>query len=204
MYSDICGPSLAVIPTAVTESVISIGSQARNAQMAYNITAAPAARVSLQFYANPVTIGLPAHIMRNACAMSGIRILTDPCENAVDAFCAAVGAQPDKRATKFASDFSASVLAATVSMPFNQIFNFLVVSRQVTWRTALSASLAFLKSQYFVESHTGRLRVSRVAVRDIFMRCAYIAPQLSTFVTIERLCVDYFRSRDQMRGRSER
>ena len=75
LYSGVVGPSLAIIPTALTESTISYGSQARNAQMAYNVTVDASKRVALQRPWDPRGIGLPAHIMRNACAMSGIRVL---------------------------------------------------------------------------------------------------------------------------------
>ena len=43
----------------------------------------------------------------------------------------------------------------------------------------------FLRSQYLTP--TGRL--SSTVVRDVFMRCAYIAPQLTTFSTIESACL---------------
>ena len=50
-YAGVLGSSnLAVIPTALTESLISFGSQARNAQEAYNVTVEASKRVALQDY----------------------------------------------------------------------------------------------------------------------------------------------------------
>ena len=43
--------------------------------------------------------------------------------------------------------------------------------------------------RYFERAPSGRLRLSAAVLRDLFMRCAYIAPQLSTYAAIERLCV---------------
>ena len=56
---------------------------------------------------------------------------------------------------------------------------------------ALAACARFLRAQYVVARPSdGRLALRPAALRDVFMRCAYIAPQLSTFSAIERLCLD--------------
>ena len=86
-----------------------------------------------------------------------------------------------------------SVLAAAVSMPFNQLFNFL--STQPAGAEArgglLRACARFLVDQY-VKPGT-RCTPSATILRDIGMRCAYVAPQLSTYSAIERAVVSLAR-----------
>ena len=84
-YSTLVGHNLAVVPTALTESAISYGSQARNAQIAYNLTVPAAQHVPLQVPWNPLGAGFVPHTMRNMCAMSGIRVLSTPIRSAFGA-----------------------------------------------------------------------------------------------------------------------
>ena len=190
LYSGVVGPSLAIIPTALTESTISYGSQARNAQMAYNVTVDASKRVALQRPWDPRGIGLPAHIMRNACAMSGIRLLTHPVDLALTSSAATLHVPLDARSTKTVADFVSSIMAAAISMPFNQLFNFLAITPAAARQNGIIASCAaFLESQYLARSPSGGVQLSRTLLRDMFMRCLYIAPQLSTYSAIERLCV---------------
>ena len=190
LYSSVAGPSLAIIPTALTESTISYGSQARNAQMAYNVTVDASKRVALQRPWDPRGAGLPAHIMRNACAMSGIRVLTHPVELALTSSAATLHAPLDARSAATVADFVSSIIAAAISMPFNQLFNFLAITPAAARQEGILASCAaFLESQYLTRSPSGKAQLSRTLLRDMFMRCFYIAPQLSTYSAIERLCV---------------
>jgi hypothetical protein len=150
-YSALLGSSnLAVIPTALTESLISFGSQSRNAQQAYNVTVAASQRVPLQPPWDPRGFAFVPHTMRNMCAMSGIRVLTHPCTEAIERGCAAAGATPDRATVRVAADFISSIAAAALSMPFNQLFNY-HVTQPVDGRTltgVLSSSKAFLWTQY--------------------------------------------------------
>ena len=176
-YSSVLGSTtLAVLPTALTESTISYGSQARNAQLAYDAslpTGVPRAPLSVPW--NPFSVGFIPHVMRNSCAMSGIRVLSEPSQRLIS-MVPGIRDAPDAVVT-FAADFTASILSAAVSMPFNQCFNYLAVSPNA----GLGDIGGFLRNQYFDDG-----RLSRRIIRDVFMRCAYIAPQLTTFVLIER------------------
>ena len=81
-------------------------------------------------------------------------------------------------------------MAAAISMPFNQLFNFLAITPAAARQNGIFASCAaFLESQYLARSPSGGVQLSRTLLRDMFMRCLYIAPQLSTYSAIERLCV---------------
>ncbi len=188
-YSSVAGPSLAIIPTALTESAISYGSQARNAQMAYNATVDASKRVALQQPWDPRGAGLPAHAMRNACAMSGVRVLTHPVELALTSGAAVLHVSLDTRSTATIADFVSSIISAAISMPFNQLFNFIVTTPAAARHAGIFVSCAgFSNTQYLARSPVGRLQLSGTLLRDMFMRCFYIAPQLSTYSAIERLC----------------
>ena len=196
VYADVVGPSLAVVPTALTESAISYGSQARNAQIAYNLSVGEAQRVALQAPWDPRGAGFAAHVCRNLCAMSGIRVLSPPLRAMLGVDDG--GASPT---ALFAADFAASILAAAASMPFNQLFNFLCTTPPAARPDGLlRACTSFLRSQYLTPS--GGL--SAVVLRDAFMRCAYIAPQLSTYSAIERFARQTARRADEQSARSER
>lgn len=188
LFAGAVGPSLAIFPTALTESAISFGSQCRNAQRAYNVSVEPQLRVALQHPLNPVHRGFAAHVARNCFAMSGIRVFS-PLTTGLVAKVRG-GRQPSAGA-KFTADFLASVIAAALSMPANQLFNFFAVSPTAGrhGETVIQSAAKFLRSQYLVNDAHGRARLSRLALRDVGMRCAYIAPQLTTFVTVERLFV---------------
>ncbi|GMH77374.1 hypothetical protein TrST_g9176 [Triparma strigata] len=180
VYSGYTGPTLAVLPTAITESTISFGSQARNAQLAFNATVEKGAKIALQNPANPIHIGVFPHIMRNVCAMSGIRILNEPCSSII-----ASVTRTDKKSTMTANlgAFLASCLSAGISMPFNQIFNYLAITPEAGLRDVGR----FLKSQYVQDGS-----ISPRMLRDLGMRIAYNAPQLTTFLIIEKAVLKYF------------
>jgi hypothetical protein len=85
MYKDLVGGSSlgAVALTAVSESLIFYGAESNNAQTAFNQKAAKqntAAITKLHNPMNPIGGGFGLHVMRNVCAMSGLRVLSGPCQ----------------------------------------------------------------------------------------------------------------------------
>ena len=122
--------------------------------------------------------------------MSGIRVLTHPVELALTSSAAMLHVPLDARSTATVADFVSSIMAAAISMPFNQLFNFLAITPAAARQEGIFASCAaFLESQYLTRSPSGRAQLSKTLLRDMFMRCFYIAPQLSTYSAIERVCV---------------
>lgn len=159
--------SLAVLPTAMTESVISYGSQCRNAQLAFNASAASDAQVKvLQSFYNPLHVGIIPHVMRNAVAMSGIRILNEPCDRVISKLVTKTEANKGK--VEFVGQFAAAIFAAAFSMPFNQCFNYLAVTPNAYARDIVK----FLDTQYFERGRGGEKTVSKRLIRDLFMRVA--------------------------------
>ncbi|GMI23522.1 hypothetical protein TeGR_g12591 [Tetraparma gracilis] len=185
--------SLAVLPTAMTESVISYGSQCRNAQLAFNASAASDAQVKvLQSFYNPLHVGIIPHVMRNAVAMSGIRILNEPCDRVISKLVTKTEANKGK--VEFVGQFAAAIFAAAFSMPFNQCFNYLAVTPSANARDIVK----FLDTQYFERGRGGEKTVSKRLIRDLFMRVAYNAPQLTTFVLIERFALSLAKEKEKL------
>jgi len=180
VYSTHLGPTLAIFPTAITESLISFGSQARNAQLAYNATVGKKEIVNLQHPASPVHVGCLPHVLRNAIAMSGIRALNGPCSSLISVV---TGGERESATVQNMGAFTASVASAGISMPFNQVFNYLAVTPSAGLRDVPG----FLMSQYVKDG-----RVSKIVIRDLGMRIAYNAPQLTTFLIIERKVLKFF------------
>lgn len=172
---------LALLGTATLETFITFGSQTRNAQMAYNIQA-PEARVPLSNIVRPWGPGAPFYVLRNACGMAGIRWLSPPLQQAL---------QPilPSGPREVASDMTASMLTCVVSAPLNACWSYLVTTPS-TWKMSLAectrALLPFLRRQYLDETGS---RLSPLAVRDLSVRCVYIASCFSLFSGIERLAV---------------
>ena len=83
-------------------------------------------------------------------------------------------------------------------MPLNQSYNYLVTATpEARSEGILRSTVLFLKSQYLLTEKNGRLTLSRTVARDMFMRCAYIAPQLTTYMCIERGLFAYARNSQQ-------
>jgi hypothetical protein len=201
VYASKLGATLAVGATGLTESLISYGSQTRNAQLAYNATVPAASRVAVQHPLNPVGVGFPPHVMRNVAAMTGCRLVTGPCTTAITSLTHATGLRPDPSVLQVAGDFAGCLLGAAMSMPLNQSYNYLVTATpEARSAGVVSSTVGFLKSQYLNKAADGRVTISRTVARDVFMRCAYIAPQLTTYMFIERGLMAYGRRLDQERG----
>jgi len=140
---------------------------------------------TLQQGYNPIHIGIIPHIARNAVAMSGIRVMGEPCSSLINSL---FSNNPNRQMVSFLGDFTASIIAASLSMPFNQAFNYLAV----TPKSSAGDIVGFLDTQYFDKTASGGRKISKRLLRDLFMRIAYNAPQLTTFVVIERAMLEAF------------
>lgn len=175
---------LALLGTALLETFITFGSQTRNAQMAYNVQV-PEAKVPLSNIVRPWGPGAPFYVLRNACGMAGIRWLSPPIQSAVEPF---VPSGP----REVGSDMAASFLTCVVSAPLNACWSY-VVTTPSTWQMGTAERAAalttFLKRQYLDETGS---RLSRLAMRDLGVRCVYIACCFSMFSGIERLAIRHW------------
>lgn len=190
-YLGILGsPAGAVAGCALTENVITYASTVRNAQLMHNRLAAPSERVPVL----PLRVAGPGFVpmlLRNVLANAGIRVLSTPMACAVARMSGdeCQGSAPCSGASRVAGDFLASITCGAVSMPFNQLFNF-----QVTSKDSLAASpierarlgLRFLQSQYLVPGAGGSTTFSRLVLRDAALRSCYIGCLFSAYAGVER------------------
>mmetsp|Transcript_120567 Transcript_120567/g.191162 ORF Transcript_120567/g.191162 Transcript_120567/m.191162 type:complete len:310 (-) Transcript_120567:332-1261(-) len=186
--------ALAVFSSALCETAISYSSQSRNAQMAYNqeqLEAESGKQVPLAPPLRPFGPGVTPHFLRNIVAMSGIRILSGPCQQVM-------GRLPclqlvPEAINQLLGDLVASLGAAVFSMPLNQLFNFAVTSPEYLAAhgnpfACTALALQFLDETYLIRNSDGHLiGLSPVILRDLFLRMVYVALLFASFAAIERI-----------------
>ena len=186
VFKDIFGGSTSagLLATATTETLISFGAETRNAQMASGVTK------GLHNPLKPFGPGVAVHIARNAVAMSGFRLMSQPIRNAF-------GVKDSGGFATVTSDLVANLIASAVSMPLHQLYGYTVVTSAKQSPGTPAPSLnekvvdakAFLRRQFLVP---GTNRLSSLALRDVVLRCNYNATIYTLYGFIERGCVSYF------------
>lgn len=193
IYKDLAGSAaIATVMSGVSESIVLYGSETKNAQVAYNQSAAKRgiaqlARTQSAFI--PWGPAISLHIARNTIAMSGLRVLSGPCQELVGA--AAPGMSPEARAV--VGDFVGNCGAAALSAPVHLLYSFMATQRLAQGGESgvgktLQACTGFLRHQYL----TAEGRLSCVAARDVFLRMGYIATIYTIFGAIERAAVTHW------------
>uniref|UniRef100_A0A7S4S3U7 ADP,ATP carrier protein n=1 Tax=Alexandrium monilatum TaxID=311494 RepID=A0A7S4S3U7_9DINO len=198
---------LAVLLSALAETTISIGSQTLNAQMAFNRdqrNAGSDVQVPLWNPLIPYGPGTVVHVTRNIVALSGIRIFSKPCQAALRWAARMLHIELPEGVRLFLGDFVASLGAAVLSAPFNQLYNFAVTSQaymDAGPTGKVTAMMGFLMENYLVFNGDGEVvGLSSTLARDLCMRCAYVATLYTTFSAIERLFVFLAESRKRRRN----
>lgn len=136
----------------------------------------------------PVGPGFGLHVGRNVLAMSGLRVFSTPTQQAL----AQAQIVTDPATRTVVADLMANLIVSAVSAPVHQLYGWTVTARHAakltgtTTDTVLVAALAFLKRQY-INPQTGRL--SRIAGRDMVLRCLYNATIFTLYGAIERSLV---------------
>ena len=186
VFKDLFGgsTSMGLLATATTETLISFGAETRNAQMASGVTK------GLHNPLKPFGPGVAVHITRNAVAMSGFRLMSQPIR---DAF----GVKDKGGFATVTSDLVANLIASAVSMPLHQLYGYTVVSTAKrtpgtptpTITEKISDAKSFLRRQFLVP---GTNRLSSLALRDVILRCNYNATIYTLYGFIERGCMSYF------------
>jgi len=177
LFVEHTNPYSALFLTGATETIISFGSNARNAEEAYR-TRIGAKQPSI----SPTSVykfwgsGAVPHLARNTIAMAGMRILSPIIK--------------EKTGCSYTvADFSASMVTGALSMPFNQLFNYYAVEH---WKRRQINSLAvepdfkdgieFLKKQYMGGSST--------LARDVIIRSVYATFLFGMYAGIERKLIE--------------
>lgn len=187
VYYDLVGQSstAAVLLTGATETAVLYGAETRNAQIAFN-NASETKVARLQKPYVPIGPGIGWHVFRNCLAMSGLRVLSGPCQTAMES--AAPSMSQGARA--FTALFVANCLVSAISTPFHQLYQFSVTQRLVLSQeeSVMKAAVAYLRKQYLTDAGT----ISRVAARDVLLRVNYTATIYTLFGAIERAFVAYW------------
>lgn len=103
------------------ESSFSFAAQRRNAQIQYNATVPVAQHVPHHPSTRLISAGFVPHVLRNAFAMAGIRCFAPHSYGLVTSFPGVSGLDDGTRLVL--SDLASSIVAATISMPFNHMFS---------------------------------------------------------------------------------
>lgn len=211
------GDGHAVLPAAAAalgagllETVITYGSQSRNAQMAYNEVWVSHAsvlenrpRAVLSSPLRPWGPGAVPMLLRNGLGIVGIRAASPWLQGHLPE---QLG--PNARAS--VSDVLSSLCVCSLTGPLNQVFNFVVTSPAHAQRAPLAERArdirAFLQETYLVRvgeeggwldpTRTQPLgqrseprylwRLTPTAFRDVGMRSLYVATAFSAFAAMER------------------
>jgi len=198
VYSSLIGQYSALLVTAATESVFTFGAHSRNAQMAFNESLSSAnAHRRITRLATPwnfIGPGLTPHILRNCVGMTGIRVFSKPIKSHLDE----KFPNTSDKVKRTSADFLGSLFSGILSTPFNQLFNFFATTPQAqslcrTKRIAMAKD--FFMKQYFVRGDGGRLRPSKIMMRDIALRSIYSMGLFGIYATIERNLVDAYHAR---------
>lgn len=194
------GTVLAVLLSAMCETLISYGSQTRNAQLAFNydqLCAGTGLEVPLWNPLVPIGPGALPHVTRNVVAASGIRIFSGPCQSVLQKTTRAAGISLPDGVRQLVGDFIASIGSAILSAPLNQCFNYAVTSPAYMNGSSLERLeelKGFLSRQYLEMGPDGEfLGLSSTLARDLLMRCAYVATLYTLFSAIERAAVSLWR-----------
>lgn len=215
-YDAVGGSAAAAVGlTALSESLIFYGAETRNAMVAFaqnqtnsgtttsgtsagtaasGNTKATAAAPSSTCPVKPPGMwgpGFALHVSRNVLAMSGLRVFSRPTQAALQ------DAIADDTTRVVVADLCANLVVSAASAPLHQLYGWTVTARAAAAATTPQAAataaastssftaqaIRFLQSQYLTAD--GR-RLSRVAGRDMVLRCVYNATIFTLYGAIER------------------
>ncbi|CAE7360459.1 DPOL, partial [Symbiodinium pilosum] len=198
--------AVASFGASLVETMLTFGSQSRNAQMAYNnsfvmfasVTDGSRKNVPLTRVQDVWGPGAEALLVRNFLSVMAVRSLSPWLKERIPG---------ESRAKAALCDVSSSLVTCTVTAPVHQLFNFLATTpeaKQVSLARRASMARKFLREQYFVPlprevmitdfsrpppQQEYSWRISPVALRDFGMRSVYITTVFTLFVAFERtLC----------------
>jgi hypothetical protein len=180
-FASFSGVAGGVVLTSLTETAIVFGAETANAQMAAN-SKTPGLIKDVHPSWKPFGSGFGLHVGRNIIATAGLRMFCSPCTYAIEK---ATG--KSNGLTQLGGDFAGNVVAACLTAPVHQAYNFTVTTPEIASLSTgeyVGKLKEFLGNQYF---ENGRL--SSVVPRDLFMRAMYVAVAYTMYSTLERSLV---------------
>mmetsp|Transcript_43418 Transcript_43418/g.86121 ORF Transcript_43418/g.86121 Transcript_43418/m.86121 type:complete len:312 (+) Transcript_43418:29-964(+) len=187
---------VAVLIAAVAETALSVGPQTYNAQVAFNQMQSSLDDGVVLPLCNPFLPYGPGALMqllRNIVALSGIRLLSRPCLISLERILHTCKMEIPLGMKQFFADFLASMVAAVFSAPLHQCYNFAATSEAyIAGGSAIRARMlvCFIASHYISYGPNGEIvGLTDTLVRDLILRCAYVANVYSIFALVERTMV---------------
>lgn len=184
---------IATVCSACAETFISFSSQTLNAQIA-QMELGGGIAVPLQSLRVPLGPGVTVHVVRNIVALSGIRVFSGPCQALLVKLFSVLGLTSVPVAVRqLLGDFTASIGAAILSGPLNQMHGYAVTSEAYLnggFKERVDVLINFLSSHYLSHDADGNVTgFTSTLPRDLFLRCAYVATLFAIFGAIERVAV---------------
>lgn len=174
-------PVTSMLVASVVESFFTFSAQSRNAQIQYNATRTREAdKVPLQPLTRIAGPGYVCHVGRNAFAMMGIRVFSPHSHEVVQQIPGT--SHLGEEGMLVASDLASSVVAASLSMPFNHVFSWSACTPSLgsmSYSQRAQASLSWIVQTY-------REQGARLLARDLAVRISYTGLLFTGYRFVER------------------
>jgi hypothetical protein len=185
-FNSVAGPWGALVLTAITETTVLYGAETKNAQLATNAKS-PGKILKMQSPFNPYGPGVGINLCRNIFAMSGMRILPEPVSGIISKLS---GGRKGPLVT-FVSDIASNCCAASITMPMHMLYQYVATAGPELWDKPQSEQVSVMKTwlrdQYFPGG-----KLSPTILRDLCLRCSYIASVFTMYMQLERAAIKYW------------
>jgi len=171
----------AMLGAAVMESLMTFSAHKHNAQVQYNATRMLVSeKIAYQPVHRIVAPGFQWHVGRNFSAMLGIRMFSPQIHEQIDRLPAA--GNVNKESKLLLADFVSSVVAASLSMPFNHMFSWSACTPELnnmSWARRTEHA-----QQWFVKTYLKQ--GMKLFGRDLLIRINYTSLLFTGYSWIER------------------
>jgi len=187
-FHSVAGPWGALVLTAMTETSVLYGAETRNAQVATNVRSPGKIPSSLaQSPFKPWGPGVGINLTRNVFAMSGMRVLPEPVSAVVSKAC---GGRKSGLITLI-SDLISNCCAASITMPMHMLYQYVATAGPELWDKPQSERVSVMKT-WLTQQYFPGGRLSPTILRDLSLRCGYIASVFTLYMQTERAAIKYW------------
>lgn len=171
----------AILAAATIESALAFSAERANAVAQYNAVHSKSQQIQMPTARSIMGPGFLSHIGRNAIAMVGIRAIAPHAQVGVRR----VAPQLGEEQVQVVADLSSSVVAASLSMPFNHVFSWSVCTPQLAKMSPLERLRA--SGNFLVDTY--KAQGTRLLTRDLCVRISYTGLLFTCYRAVERRVV---------------
>lgn len=171
----------AILTASTVESAFAFSAERANAVAQYNAVHSKSQQIQMPCARQFMGPGFLSHIGRNAIAMAGIRVISPHAQVGVRR----VAPQLGEEKVQVVADLASSVVAASLSMPFNHVFSWSVCTPQLAQMSALERLKA--SGHFLVDTY--RAQGMRLLTRDLCVRISYTGLLFTCYRAMERRVV---------------